>query len=1024
MFRRVLYSILSILVCLFLAAACTGPEMEPVKPDVPEQPENPDQPDQPDQPDNPDNPVDPDNPDTPEEPEALVSGELPEGDYTLRAGTIYLPDSFVETVTEHDKAFGFFKTTSKALPKEGDVLVYNKFTEQFPEGFLGKVSRVEDGYVYYDPVPLEEAFTHLQIDTTSLNLADNVAYVVDGEGKPVSFTKTRAMATSGIGIAIPSNVTWDLYSSGYNYEGLEANVKMTLTPSMNVYLGMRFQAVIDNGEVLAMNFVLDPVIHLGATINVYGELAATKSFPLYTFYFNPVALGPLVFIPKITLEGFVKIDGQIGLEVNVSYDKSFSIGAGYQTGDWRFINRGIDSPLLDHDPCSFGPKVEGGITFGLKPALEFRLYDILGVSVGAETGLRTAVTYKMDMANPDVTSSALSDFSMSTALNIKGFVEMNAKVGGTVLYQGYSKSTPEKSFTLYESWLMPEICTSTMKIEPAPRGATVSGMLKRNVFTKGALYAHVFDPTDYEHDPVSGAIVYPRARIVPVSWTAPRSKKDSTEFSVSFEGFEPGVTYQVNMFMSVLGSRHVPVRGDSTLFFRTFNEKQAKAVASLVSNVAEAMGWYETPWYDVSPSEVLYMQDKGINVTTSEDGGTLEWVTLRPDRKWPLKSHIVIGPTVGSSLEDGQWWQLFGSFPEEESDNVTSLIINDPTCAAFSASGKNLQHLEIHSPYYKGSIGLGYGYPKLRELDMSGTGITSIIIGDDDYDEHVPDKLTSIKFDNCTKLESISIDYPYRHDVPSLSINGCAALKKLEYTRCAFQGDPPVTGIKMAHMDNIRFYKCDGTLNLPAGCETVTISDKCISLSIAGGNPNIKQLTIFYESSIWGEYEGTCFENVTLSNLPGVENELDIRGKNVNVSGLGSKQLQVYAIETAEVASCANLERLEMKVSSRFALSGLGSFPGLPQLKAFSITPDLAVVNGEYTCALNGLVPEIIDRVRNKGGSVSYPIRYRYIFDKTLGDRGRWRMDYDYKYGFYYSGEPSPRCYHYPKPDNYDQYND
>ena len=251
MFRRVLYSILSILVCLSLAAACTGPEQEPVKPDVPEQPENPDKPDQPDQPqepDNPDNPVDPDNPDTPEEPEALLSGELPEGDFTLTEGTIYLPDSFVETVSEHDKAFGFFKTTSKALPKEGDVLVYNKFTEQFPEGFLGKVSRVEDGYVYYDPVPLEEAFTHLQIDTTSLNLADNVAYVVDGEGKPVSFTKTRAMATSGIGIAIPSNVTWDLYSSGYNYEGLEANVKMTLTPSMNVYLGMRFQAVIDNGE--------------------------------------------------------------------------------------------------------------------------------------------------------------------------------------------------------------------------------------------------------------------------------------------------------------------------------------------------------------------------------------------------------------------------------------------------------------------------------------------------------------------------------------------------------------------------------------------------------------------------------------------------------------------------------------------------------------------------------------------------------------------------------------------------------
>ena len=1020
---KIKYSILTLFACLLMAAACTEPEPEPVKPDTPETPADPDKPDKPDNPDNPANPDNPDNPDGPGAPEELVSGTLPEGDFTLTEGTIYLPDEFVATVTENNKDFGFFATTSKALPKPGDVLVYNKPTEQFPEGLLCKVTRVEDGYVYYEPAALEEAFHHLQIDTTSVNLADHIAYVVDGEGRTVNFTKTRAMVTSGIGIAIPSNVTWELYSTGVNHEGLEANVKLTLTPSMNIYLGMRFQAVIDDGEVLAMNFLLDPTIHLGATINAFGEVAATKSFPLYTIYFNPVALGPLVFIPKITLEGYVKIDGQIGLEVNVNYDKAFSIGAGYETGDWRFINRGIDTPESDQNPSSFGTKVEGGVTFGLKPALEFRLYDIIGAAIGVDTGLRTAVTHKMDMSNPDVNSSALADFSMSTALNVKGFVEMNAKVGGKVLYDAFSKATPEKSFPLYESWLMPEICTSTMKIEPSPRGATVSGMLKRRVFTKGNLYAHVFDPTDYEYAP-GGGIVYPRERVIPINWKEPRSAKDSTEFEVSFEGFEAGRTYQVNLFMSVMGSKHVPVRGDSTLFFRTFNEKQAKMVASLVSNVADAMGWQDTPWYDVSQYDVLYMQDKGINVTTSDDGAYLKWVTLTPDPSWPLKSNIVIGSTVGSALEDGQWWQLFGTM--DQADNVRSIIIKDPTCSGFSAGGSNLEHLEIHSPLYKGSMGIGYGDQKLRELDLSGTGISELIIGSDTHDDNVPDKLESIKVDNCTKLESIYIAYTYRHDVPRLSITGCSALKSLQLVDCSISGDLPVTGLGTAHLDYINFTHCDGLINLPSGSDNVTIIGQYVSLAIAGGNPDIKTLGISYDSSVWNEYESTCFKSVNLSNLTSLENDPEIRAEQINISGLSSKKLKLYATRSIEVGACPNLQELEIRVSPDFALSGLGSFPGLPSLTRFTIDPDLKEADGKYTCALIGLVPEIIDRVRNKGGSTGYPVRYMYTFDRTLGEngkRGKWRMDFDRGYGFYYSGEPSPRCYHYPKPDNYDYYN-
>lgn len=995
---------LTILACVSFFAACDKKEKEPDPIEKPDKPTDPTKPD-----------VGPTNPDE------LQSGTLPQGDYTLNSGTIYLPENFVETITENDPEEGYFVTTSSSLPQPGNVLVYSTPSELFPEGLLCKVDRVEGDKVYYSSARIEEAFSKLQIDTASVDLGAHIDYILDGNGNRVKFNTTKAMATAAVTIDIPSNVTWELISTGYNYEGLEANAKMTLTPAMTVTIGMRFQAIIGDGEVEAMNFLVDPSIHLGATINAFGELAASKEFLLYTLYFTPVTLGPLVFVPKITLTGYMKIDGQVGMEATVSYDKSFSIGAGYETGDWRFICRGTDTQQADSNPASYSSKVEGGISFGLKPALEFRLYDVIGASIGADMSLRTAVSHKMDLSKPDVNASALSDFSVYTALGIKGFVEMNAKVGGTVLYDGFSQSTPEMGFTLYQSWFMPEICTSTLKIEPEPRGATVSGMLKRNVLTKGSLYARVFDPSDYAIDPETGNIIYPHKRDVPITWKEPKSEKDSTEFSVHFEGFDPGVTYQVNLLMSVLGSDPVPVRGDSSLFFRTFNEKQAKVVASVVSKVADVMGWGETPWYEVSPYEVLYMADQGISVSMTGDGKDIQFISLTPDPSWPLKSNITIPSSVGEALEDDQWWMLYGNFPEEETDKVQSVIINDLHCTAFGVDGKNLEHFEIHSPHYGGEVSL-YG-PKLRTVDLSGTSVTSVVMGSDTFEDYTPYNIESAKFDNCKKLESLYVGFPTLREVPRLSISGCSALKRIEVAHCDINGSVPFSGLSSLNLDYIAFFHCNGKVEIPTGTAGVSFFGKYLTLEVSGGNPGLKKLGFVYDAEEETHVD-IPFESINISNLLGVEYDVILKAKNVRAFGLGSKMVKAYALETVEISSCPNLETLEIEVSDTFKYSGLGAFAALPKLTYFELSPDTREAYGEYICDLTGLVPSVVDAVRGRGGYVYYPVRYTYVFEKNKEEGGgRWRMEHDYKYGFYYSGEPDSRCYHYPKPDNYDEYN-
>lgn len=958
--------------------------------------------------------VDP-QPPTPE-PGTIRPDEWPEGDYTTAEGSIFLPESFVETISSNNPDEQYFETTSGDLPGVGQILVYNKPSAFFPEGILCRVSRVEAPYVYYETVLLEEAFPKMSIDTTGLDLAAHLAYVLDGEGNVVDYSNTKAISSTSFEISVPST-TWELYTSGVNYQGLEANLKVTFQPSLRVKLGLRFQAIIDEGEVLAMNILVDPSIHIGGSVTALGELAASKSFPLYTFYFQPIPMGPLVFVPKITLEGYLKVDGSVGVEASVSYDKGFSIGAAYETGDWRPIIRGVETEGSGSNPATFSSKIEGGVSVGVRPKLEFRLYDILGAAIGADVNLRAGISHKMDLNQPDAFNTPLGDVSFNTSLNIKGTMELNAKVADKVLYEGLNFASPEMNFTLYEAWLMPEICTSTMEIEPNPTGATISGMLKRNVIKKGNLYAHVFDPADWEYveKPEGGyGIRYKNERYVSVDWTEPKSAKDSTKFKVDLGTYQAGTTYQVDMVMSIPGSDKYMLRGDSTLFFRTFNEKQAKVVADVVSKVAHAMNWSDTPWYDVSPYDVLYMADKGINVSTSYEDGHLMFITLTPDPSWRYPNSIHVPESVGSSLEDGQYWSLHAQqdYPEEAIANITSIIVEDPKYGGGIPGGKGLKHYEIHSPQYIG-YDSAYGLINLETLDLSGSGVMGVNIGHSYDIDNNPFKLKSIKLDNCPNLEDVSVIWPYHHELPSISVAGSRALETIELSECLLSEGSVINGIDGLDLLTVR--ACSGVFNVPSGVEHAYITAVYPDLSVTATScSSLKSLLL---SSAWDWDTGTLseFADVTLNGLNLEQEMLEIHAKNISITSVNVKEMNLYASSSVEVLASPGMETLSIHTPDSFPYGALGSFSGLTGLKTINMDC--------YGAATTGIVPKVIDEVRNRGGNVIYPQRYYYKFDPELGKKGRWTMSSDLGYGFYYSGEPYPRCYHYYKPDNYDEYN-
>lgn len=923
----------------------------------------------------------------PEQPagNAIVPADPPEGDYTAADNVVFLPEDYVATITANDPENKCFYTESEKEPKPGDILCYSHISEVFPAGFLAEVTSVESGVVHYKSTTIEQAFPMLQIDTLALDLENSIDKVLDGEGNEIEFTATKAMGGTNLVFNVPSS-TWELVSDETSVGGVPVSLKVTVSPTIEVGIGLRFQCIVYDGTLLSMNLLVDPRIHLGATINAFAEMAAEKTFPLGWIYFTPIVAGPLVFTPKFTLTGYVKVDGQVGVEVTVDLNHRFSLGLGYETGDWRFIYRN-----LNEEPpfkLTYGTKLEGGVTVGVRPETQCRLYDIFGTSVGADVGLRTAVTYSVDLSEPDVLgNSRLNDVSISSTLAVKGTTDVDARIGTKKLFSAFHKETPEVSLKLFEKWFMPEIVS--VEVENLSFGALVHGKLKRSLLTKGRMFARVIPQTGDNTNHI---------RYIECDWDEPKDGKDG-EFSCVIEGLNSKAIYRVDFIMSLLGFDHQKMRGlKQDLIIRSYDERIAQAVADVVSKVASAMGWLDTPWDCVSPGEVMYMNDKGITVYMTNDErdadgnvtrrGTLESIWLEPPYDWDFPEQITIPSNVSSLLQDDESWGLATNNHHQHTHKVKKLVVNDERCGVFRCYGNRLERLEFHSPM-GGNYGESYyGSDRLKYMDLSRSGVTGL---------NLNTNLSTLILDDCKKLEELQItSSEYLADFPRISVRNCPALKRF-VTGGFRMNDPLCEGFETLDLDGFECRDFQGTVTAP--------QSRFISIrnDYSDGNIDPGSHAIIVDNKVEELIVGGL-EYVTISNLPNATKGSALHVRNATISGFNRQRLSISNTRTLSISDCPNMQSLSIFYPGDMVYSNL-SLSGLDGLTSIYFQPQDYSNNN-----LTGIVPAVIDGVKSRGGTASYHQRYTYSWYYDENDVKH--TDYtDSGWGFYYSGEPE-KGYH------------
>lgn len=318
---------------------------------------------------------------------------LSEITYDLSQNAVIMPEAVTKQLSNVDTlGHKLSLPTSAGKPEVGQCLIFNTPTKQLPDGLLAKVKEVKEtssGYdIVYQEAQLKDAFKNIDIPEQYIPLGQYVEHVYDAKGNEVKFSraeKTRASGVKSFEIVLPE-IGWEID------KGIE------LTPKMSIDLLMRYVFIFGDYELSYCGVKFDADITVGADLNC--ELKGSKLFEkkvhLLTVVCGAIPIGPVLLTPSIDVQGLVKADGKITLEASISYERTLHVGMIYQKGAGMKPSYELDPEEPDALKFTFGPKFEGGISYGL----------IMGGNIGI-FGKTLAVRSRLNIVKKETISGKL-----------------------------------------------------------------------------------------------------------------------------------------------------------------------------------------------------------------------------------------------------------------------------------------------------------------------------------------------------------------------------------------------------------------------------------------------------------------------------------------------------------------------------------------------------------------------------------------------------------------------------------------
>ena len=316
--------------------------------------------------------------------------------YELRAATVIVPEAVTRQISGVDTLRQVMTLPAGGIvPDEGMVLIINTPTKDLPNGLLAKVKSVKEtsrGYeVSYQEAELMEAFKSINIPEQYIPLNDLVEHVYDMDGTELEFSRGMATRKSGvqpIEITMPEKVL--------KWGGIE------ITPKMSIDMMMKYVLQAEDYEIYYAHCGVDADITIGADLNLKTLAEAKlldKRIPLIRISLGVITVGPVVLTPWVQLNFLLKAEGNVTLEASISYKRTVHTGIHYEKGAGLTATMDVDPEEPDALKYTFGPKFEGGFSYGLGAGVIIGLYGkVFAMGGSLNVSNKYTISSKLDLA--------------------------------------------------------------------------------------------------------------------------------------------------------------------------------------------------------------------------------------------------------------------------------------------------------------------------------------------------------------------------------------------------------------------------------------------------------------------------------------------------------------------------------------------------------------------------------------------------------------------------------------------------
>lgn len=255
------------------------------------------------------------------------SPEIPEpkpnNDIILSEKTILLTEDFIKHVTEpitgmDIKLDASIKKTD--LPKKGEILLCSTISDQFPFGFLGKVTEVNKSENIYmiktEYAALNEAFDKLHINETQSFILDNT----DVKGRSIAESPTlipyKYEGFTGFQFVKDRNFSTELNSNGWKDIDLSGSIEGDM--NIKCGIGFKLECNIDLDKEKDKNYIVITLHSHSSqdiTFNILGNanlesVLEFKRFPIKILKFPEDAIVQFILRPEIILSAYANISGK------------------------------------------------------------------------------------------------------------------------------------------------------------------------------------------------------------------------------------------------------------------------------------------------------------------------------------------------------------------------------------------------------------------------------------------------------------------------------------------------------------------------------------------------------------------------------------------------------------------------------------------------------------------------------------------------------------------------------------------